>query len=130
MFEQFEDAFPHGRMELGGEIGTPAVDLVEWDGEFVITCDLPGFEEEDIDLRMTDNTLHLHAERKAERELEDEQYLHRERKRADVARSITLPQDVDDETVSASYEDGVLTITLPKEHAATEDSEGNRIPIS
>lgn len=130
MLEQFEDEFSHARMNVGGEIGTPAVDLAERDGEFVVTFDLPGFESADIDLRITDHTLHLHAEHGGTTAFEEEDFIHRERQRTDVSRSVSLPEDVDENAVSASYEDGVLTVTLPKAHAEDEDDDGRSISIA
>lgn len=129
LFEEMEDQFSHARVELGGEVGTAPVDVVEWDGEFVVIADLPGFEKADIDLRLTDNTLHIEAEHKAEEEeFEGEHYLHRERARTDVSRTVPLPEDVDEDAVSATYENGVLTVTLPKAHA--EGEEAHSISIS
>lgn len=90
--------------------------------------DLPGYEEEDIDIRVTDNTLHINAEHKAEHEPEPEHYLRRERARGAASRSVSLPEDIDREGVSATYENGVLTVTLPKAHAEEEET-GHRIEI-
>ncbi|MFB6206821.1 MAG: Hsp20/alpha crystallin family protein [Haloglomus sp.] len=127
MLEAAGTDFPHTRM-LGEEHATTAVDVAEQDGEFVVTCDLPGFEKDDIDLRVTDHTLHLHAEHTTEEAVEEEDYLHRERKRTDVSRSISLPEDVDEAAVSATHEDGVLTVRLPK--AREEADEAHEVPIS
>lgn len=128
LLEEMDEQFSRARVGVGGEIGTAAVDVVEWDGEFVVLADLPGFESEDIDIRLTDHTLHIEAEHKAEEEFEEEHYIHRERTRTDVSRTIPLPEDVDAESVSATYEDGVLTVTLPK--ATTEEESGHHIEIS
>lgn len=102
--------------------------MAERDGEFVVTCDLPGFDREDIDVRVTDNTLHIHVEREAEEEVEEEEYIHRERRHADISRSVPLPEDIEREDVTASYENGVLTVTLPKERAEAE--AGHEVTIS
>jgi HSP20 family protein len=69
---------------------------------------------------VTGHTLHIHAEHEAEEEIDAEDYIHRERRRTDVSRSIPLPEEVDRDEVSASYEDGVLTVTLPKAGAEAE----------
>lgn len=103
-----------------------AVDLVEHDDEFVVTVDLPGFDREDVDVRVTDHTLSIKAEQATETEEGEETYLHRERRHRSLHRSIRLPGDVDAEAVKARMKNGVLTITLPKseaEHVRTIDIE-------
>jgi HSP20 family protein len=62
------------------------------------------------------------------REFEAEDYPHRERRRSDISRAIPLPENIDEDEVSATYEGGVLTVTLPKAQADTED--GHWIPSS
>ncbi|MFB6142183.1 MAG: Hsp20/alpha crystallin family protein [Halorientalis sp.] len=120
--ERMFEEFPHTEMPFGSESHTAAVDVAERDDEFVVTCDLPGFDRDNIDLRVTDHTLHVHAEHESEQEVEDEEYLHRERTRRDVSRSIPLPEDIDEEDVSATFEDGVLTVTLPRRHGESEET--------
>lgn len=129
MFDRMGRRLEETRMDVGGEIATAAVDVAEWDGEFIVTADLPGYEKEDIDLRITDQTLQIEAEHKAEtEEPEEKRYLRRERARTSVSRSVRLPEEVDREGASASYENGVLTVTVPKAHAGEE--EGSEISIS
>jgi len=127
MLEEIGTDFPHTPM-VDEAHATTAVDVAERDGEFVVTCDLPGFDTDDIELRVTDHTLHLHAEHTTEEEVEEENYLHRERTRADISRSIPLPQDIDEDAVTASYDDGVLTVRLPKAGEAAD--EAHEVPIS
>jgi HSP20 family protein len=94
-----------------------ALDLVERDGEFVATVDLPGFERDDVDVRVTDHTLRIDAERETrseEEEEEAERYVRRERRRESAHRSLRLPAEVDAESVTARMENGVLVVTLPK----------------
>lgn len=91
-----------------------AIDLVERDDEFVVTVDLPGFEKDDVDLRVTDHTLRIEAEREEATEEGDERYLRRERRHESATRSIRLPEEVDTESVTARMNDGVLTVTLRK----------------
>ncbi|MFC6990043.1 Hsp20/alpha crystallin family protein [Haloplanus sp. GCM10025708] len=128
LFEQMDRQFDQARVRLGGEIGTAAVDVAEWDGEFLVIADLPGFEREDIDVRLTDHTLHIDAEHVAEHEPEADRWLRRERARTSVSRRIELPEAIDEDSVSATYENGVLTVTLPKE-STTESTGGRRISI-
>lgn len=126
IFDEAEDEFSHACMKLGGEVSTAPIDIAEWDGEFAVICNLPGFTEDDIDLRVTDHTLHIHAEHEGETGIEDDDYIHRERKHADVSRTVSLPGNIDEDDVSATFENGVLMVTLPK----LESEDGHRISIS
>ncbi|QHS17852.1 Hsp20/alpha crystallin family protein [haloarchaeon 3A1-DGR] len=109
--------------------GQAAVDIAESDAAFVIRVDLPGYDEDDIDVRLTDHTLHVHAEREAESESEDgEAYIRRERSHRAISRTIELPETIDEDAVSATYENGVLEITLQKE--AESKTEDRTIPIA
>lgn len=119
MSRQFDEASrtwesegPLGRLAPGDE--PASVDLVERDEEFVATVDLPGFEREDVDIRATNRSLRIRAERDVEREEEDDRYVRRERSRHSVERSIRLPDEVDTGGASAEMRNGVLTVTLPK----------------
>ncbi|MFB6104461.1 MAG: Hsp20/alpha crystallin family protein [Halobacteriaceae archaeon] len=102
-----------------------AIDLVEHDDEFVATVDLPGFERDDVEIRVSDHTLHIEADQGEDREEMDDHYLHRERSHRSVDRSIRLPEEVAAEDVSARLKNGVLTITLPK----AEPKPAHRIEI-
>lgn len=135
-FEEFErllDRMSRQLEEGGGDwssLMSPSevsVDVAERSGEFVVTADLPGFEKDDIDLRLADHTLHLEAERAESREEESGTYIRKERRHESVSRSVRIPEPVDEEGVSASFQNGVLTVTLPK----LEPGEGSeRIDIS
>ena len=104
------------------------VDLEDRDDEFVLTAELPGFEKDDIDVRVTDRTLRLEAEHAEETEEEEEgEYVRRERHRASIARSISLPEAVEADDISATFNNGVLTIRLPKSEPVTQ---GKQIEIS
>lgn len=100
---------------------TTSIDVVDEGDAFAVTADLPGFEKEDIDVRLDGNRLTVAAERDSEEEATDENYVRRERRRQSVNRSVMLPDDVVESEVSASYRNGVLTVRLPKE---TEDEGG------
>jgi HSP20 family protein len=115
MSRQFDEATgmwnaenPFGRME------SMSIDLVEADGEFVVTADLPGFERDDVDVQVTDHTLRIEAEHEEATEEREADYLRRERRHESMHRSIRLPDDVDKEAVEARMKNGVLTVTLPR----------------
>lgn len=96
-----------------------SIDLADRDDEFVVTADTPGFEREEISVRVTDDTLSIEADREESTEQEDETYIRSERRSESMRRSIRLPEPVEEESVSATYRNGVLTITLPKRDATS-----------
>ncbi|MFW5900882.1 MAG: Hsp20/alpha crystallin family protein [Halodesulfurarchaeum sp.] len=104
------------------------VDLKETDDEFVLTAELPGFDKDDIDVRVTDSTLRLEAQHAEETEAEEEgEYIRRERHRASVTRSISLPEAVEADDISATFNNGVLTVQMLKSEPVTQ---GKQIEIS
>lgn len=103
------------------------VDLEDRGDEFVLTGDLPGFETEDIDVRMQEQTLHITADHDESSEESDGEYVHRERRQTSIKRSVPLPSPVDADDVTASYNNGVLTVRLPK---ADPDSDGTQIDVT
>jgi HSP20 family protein len=92
----------------------PAMDLVETDEAFVLRADLPGLEEGDVNIELEDNVLTVSGERKAEHEQRKEGYYRVERAFGSFSRSLTLPEGVDPEAVSASFSRGVLEVRIPK----------------
>lgn len=108
MGEEFED--------LGAAGAGIHVDVAETDDEVVVTADVPGFDAEDIDVSVVDRQLRISAEHSEETEEEDEdtKYYRRERSQRSVSRTVSLPADVEEREASASYENGVLTVELPK----------------
>ena len=93
---------------------TPAMDLVETDEHFVLRADLPGMSEEDISIEVEDRALTVSGERKAEHEVRQEGFHRVERSFGRFSRSLTLPEGVDAEAVSASFDRGVLEVRVPK----------------
>jgi HSP20 family protein len=96
----------------------PAVDVYEDEHKVALKIEVPGIEEKDIDVRVENNTLTVHGERKIEKEEKDENYRRVERQYGSFTRTFTLPTTVDTENVSAIYDKGVLKITLPKKAEA------------
>lgn len=110
--------------KMGMSTSRVGIDLVDQGEEFVMTADLPGYERDNIDLRVTDNTVHLTAERQEEAQGEEEGlYLKSERHRQTVTRQIQLQEPVDEDRVKARYQNGVLTVTMPKREPAELDGE-------
>ncbi|WP_435102688.1 Hsp20/alpha crystallin family protein [Halarchaeum sp. P4] len=125
---QFEEASQMFEGEQGGPFGGFAVDVEETDEEFVVTVDLPGFEKEDVDVRVQDQTLAISAEHTEESEAEGEeegQYIRRERSSRSFSRRLNLPEPIDEDDVAATMKNGVLTVTLGKR----EESGGHTIEV-
>jgi HSP20 family protein len=92
----------------------PLVDIYEDAEAVIIKAELPGMQQEDIDVKIENNTLVLRGERKHDHEIQKENYHRIERLYGAFQRSFSLPHTVDQEKVKASCDKGVLTITLPK----------------
>jgi HSP20 family protein len=96
----------------------PAVDVYEDEHTVTLKIEVPGIDEKDIDVRLENNTLTVHGERKIEQEEKEENYRRVERHYGSFTRTFTLPTTVDSEKVSANYDKGVLKIALPKKAEA------------
>jgi HSP20 family protein len=103
----------------------PAMDLVETEDHFVLRADLPGMTEDDVKIEFEDGALTVSGERKAEHESKNEGYYRVERAFGSFSRSLTLPQGVDPESVTASFDNGVLEVRIPK----PEERKPRRIEI-
>jgi HSP20 family protein len=96
----------------------PAVDVYEDEHTVTLKIEVPGIDEKDIDVRLENNTLTVHGERKIEKEEKEENYRRVERQYGSFTRTFTLPTTVDGEKVAANYDKGVLKIALPKKAEA------------
>ena len=121
MFERMNDQFGQFDQMPVPATQSLSIDLADADDAFEVTADLPGYDREDIDLSVADRTLRISAERDESSEEGEGNYLRRERRRQSVSRSLSLPEDVEEDAASANYRNGVLTVTLPKA-TTTDDS--------
>jgi HSP20 family protein len=113
-----ESASQAGDDSLTTSSFAPAVDVYEDEHNVSLKIEVPGIDEKDIDIRLENNTLTVHGERKIEKEEKEENYRRVERQYGSFTRNFTLPTTVDSENVSATYDKGVLKITLPKKAEA------------
>ena len=138
--------------ELGGTLDSPggpqlsgardvAVDVIEDDESITVLADLPGFDDEDIEVELREDSLSIAATRQEERDVEvadagddaadsDDsavRYHRRERRSRSVSRRVPIAEPVEPDGATASYEDGVLTVTLPKRSG---DGGGHSIDVS
>lgn len=116
--ERILDGFFQAR-GAGGDSGghqrwVPATDLVETEDSYVLTADLPGLREDDVAVEVDDQVLTISGERRNENEQKSEGYYRVERAFGHFSRSVTLPQGVDENAVTASFNDGVLEVRIPK----------------
>ncbi|HEX2125082.1 MAG TPA: Hsp20/alpha crystallin family protein [Thermoleophilaceae bacterium] len=103
----------------------PAMDLVETDEHFVLRADLPGLSEEDVSIELEDSVLTVAGERKAEHEEKKEGFYRVERSFGQFRRSLTLPDGVDADGITASFDKGVLEVRIPK----PEERKPRRVAI-
>lgn len=120
------DAAPF-RFETALSMPNPAIDMTEDAAAYKVTAELPGMTEKEIDVTLTDDTLTIKGEKKAETEEKDKNYYLSERSYGAFRRSFVLPDDVDRENVAAGFANGVLTVTLPK--AAEARPEAKKIEV-
>ena len=112
----FEESFVRpwgGRLAPLG-VEALAVDMYETDDDIVVKASLPGVKPEEVDISVTGNTLTIKGETKAEEEVKEKNYIRRERCYGAFSRALTLPTQVDVNKAEAVFENGVLTLTLPK----------------
>ncbi len=96
----------------------PPVDIYEDEHNITLKIEVPGINEKDMDVRIENNTLTVHGERKIEMEEKEENFRRVERQYGSFTRVFTLPSSVDTGQVSANYDNGVLKIKLAKKAAA------------
>jgi HSP20 family protein len=116
VFDEFFTRRTGERADLG--LWAPALDISETDNEIVVKADLPGVKKEDVSISITNNILVIKGEKKREVEENKENFHRVERVYGSFHRSIELPTAVQTDKVNASYQNGVLTIVLPKSEEA------------
>jgi HSP20 family protein len=121
--EQFNRLFDENFLRRFGEDSAltawaPAVDIYETADELVVTADLPGVNEKNLDVRVENNSLTIRGERKFEQTVSEENFLRVERTYGSFSRSFSLPSTVNAEAIKAEYRNGVLTVRMPKREEA------------
>jgi len=96
----------------------PAVDIYETEHELVVKADLPDIKPEELDIRVENNILTIRGERKFEKQVNEDNYLRVERTYGAFARSFSLASTVNSEAIKADYNNGVLTLNIPKREEA------------
>ena len=113
VFTDFSRGFPFLGRTLTDRL-SPSMDVKDAGSALEVTLELPGMSEKDFDVTITDDRLTVSGEKKAEKKREDDDYRIMERTYGKFSRSVTLPFEPDPNKVEASFENGVLMLTLPK----------------
>ena len=103
-----------GSLGSYGPMGSPAVDMYQTDDDVVVKATLPGVEAKDISIAVTGDVLTIRGEVKSDREVDQAEYHLRERRHGSFSRSLPLPTSVKADKADAQFENGILTLTLPK----------------
>lgn len=131
-FDEIEEMFDRmGRqLETGtiGELQSIPVDVQDQGETYVVAADLPGYDTGDVDLTFGDGNLRIDASRDEELDAMDENgtYVHRERSQS-ASRTVRIPEPVDEDEITATYNHGTLTVELPKARAG---DDGHQIDIN
>lgn len=92
----------------------PSVDVIDRDNEVLVKAELPGIDKKDIDVSVTSDTVSITGSSSKEEKEEEEDYYRHEISRGNFSRTLTLPAEIDESKVNATFKDGVLELTLPK----------------
>ena len=111
----------------GGALLRPSVDVAETDQAYTVTAELPGLEQKDVELNLRDNALTLSGEKRQETSESNGGRSYTERTFGRFERVIPLPQEIDADNVAATFKNGVLKVTLPKNPKAQD--KARRIEI-
>jgi HSP20 family protein len=109
----FDDAYTHP-LSMSGVSAMPAIDLYQTNDEVVVKAALPGLKADDVQISVTEDVLTLRGEFKQDNVQSESTYHIREKRIGSFERSIMLPTDVQTDKAKADFENGILTITLPK----------------
>ncbi|HVR06944.1 MAG TPA: Hsp20/alpha crystallin family protein [Thermoanaerobaculia bacterium] len=126
LYRLFDTFFNEGGEDLTSRTWTPPVDIQETDEAYRIHAELPGLTKDDIQITLENNVLRLSGERKLEKDVKKESYHRIERTYGAFSRSFALPTQVSPDKVEAKFDNGVLTIVVPK----AEQAKPRRIAVS
>lgn len=122
----FGDVLERSGEESNLTAWAPAVDIFETEHELVVKADLPDVNAQDLDIRVENNILTIRGERKFEKKVNESNYLRVERAYGSFARSFSLANTVNSEAIKADYQNGVLTLNIPKR----EEAKPKQIKVS
>jgi len=114
----FGEVFDRSNQASNLTAWAPSVDIYENEHELIVKADLPGIDPKDLDIRVENNILTIRGERKFEEKVNDNNSLRVERAYGSFSRSFALSNTVNSEAIKADYQNGVLTLTVPKREEA------------
>ena len=114
----FNEVLERGGDESNLTSWAPAVDIFETEHELVVKADLPDVDPKDLDIQIQNNILTIRGERKFEKNVKEENYLRVERAYGSFSRSFSLANSVKSDAIKADYQNGVLTLSIPKREEA------------
>jgi HSP20 family protein len=123
----FEDSFVRTSMNgAGGETEAAiALDMYQTDKDLVVKASLAGFEPDEVDISISGDNLYIKGEHEEDKETEEENYYYRERHYGSVSRVVPIPVDVKSDKAEATFDNGVLTLVIPK----AEESKPKQIKV-
>lgn len=113
-FSDIMDEFFNDAVATRQQSFAPSIDISETDTHYLIDVEVPGVDKKDIELNVENNTLTISGERKFEKKEEGKHYHRVESSYGSFSRSFTLPDNVKDDTIQATYNNGILNITIDK----------------
>ena len=120
----FDRLWPEWRRDMG-EDWSPRVNFYEKDGKYHLTAEVPGLKKDEISVSFDHNHLTISGKKESKREEEGTNFYVKETSYGSFSRSFTLPREVDEEKIDASYKDGVLTLVMP----IREGSKSKKIEV-
>jgi HSP20 family protein len=117
--------FGEENRQVGRENYAPMLNLSETEGQYELTADLPGIKPENVSVEVHEGQITISGQREAEKEETNKTFHRVERQYGEFRRTVSLPVPVDEQKITASYKDGVLTVVLPK----SEKVKPKRIPV-
>lgn len=127
-FRSHSSHFPSTGLDSNSALLRPNVDVSSNDIAHTIKVEVPGVEQDDINIEIADGTLTISGEKKQESEEKNKHFYHMERSYGSFQRILSLPEDVDESAINASFKNGVLTINLPRKGLPKTDVK--QIPIN
>ncbi len=98
----------------------PQADLLAEDNQYILSIEIPGVDEKDISVNVMDGVMTIAGEKKQEEEHKEENYYRMERSFGSFQRVLSLPEDVDQESIGARFKNGVLTVTMPRNQVVSQ----------